>query len=226
MQIGFHALFGLFLIYLSKFFLALDFVCQVAPFLYLGSILPDFDLYLDVLSIIITRSIKVRFHRTLTHSLVVHLIFVAISSCVFVSVPALGIKMFAFVFAASLHVVFDIFFWFTEIEIFWPFSKQLGKVSLFGKFKVPLKLQAILGALEHLSVALFLIALSALNPVFTTDYPFIFYNICLLEFLYSIFVFALHFLVSPSLVLVFLFAPLFLISFPVLLLPILLDGLF
>ena len=88
----------------------------VAKGVYWGSVLPDVDVYLAFLFILLGREPEaMKIHRGPTHSL---LCFALLAVCALTGIAPLFLM--GFLFGMGVHVVLDFFFWLWFVDLFWP----------------------------------------------------------------------------------------------------------
>jgi membrane-bound metal-dependent hydrolase YbcI (DUF457 family) len=135
-QNGFHGLFGLWTARKLAPFAPSGELPPFAIGVVIGSMVPDLDMYPTGIAFLFGHSeLTYVIHRTATHSLLLALVILAIGLvirrwrwiCVGLSI------------GACTHIALDTFFWFTQIDMFWPLSRLdtgLPIVNLWSQEKL------------------------------------------------------------------------------------------
>jgi membrane-bound metal-dependent hydrolase YbcI (DUF457 family) len=88
----------------------------------LGALLPDIDMYPAAVLFLMGRHDLVYVaHRTLTHSLLAILIVAAVGVALRRS-PTAAWTCWGLALGMATHALLDAFFWFAQLDFFWPFS--------------------------------------------------------------------------------------------------------
>ena len=130
-QSGIHAFSG---IILSRFF---KYEKWFIPSLIFGSILPDIDILFSAIAFLFGSSINdaEAIHRTFTHSIfstiTIYLVFLSIAEIT--SNKKFKIIGQGLCLGISVHIILDIFLWFSEVSILWPIQPHmLQPVNIWG----------------------------------------------------------------------------------------------
>src|ERR1051326_154960 len=85
----------------------------------LGSMLPDVDMYPTGIAFLLKRAdLTYVIHRTATHSLLF-----AFALLLLGLIPRTRWLFIGLSLGVCTHILLDTFFWFTQIDMFWPFSR-------------------------------------------------------------------------------------------------------
>jgi membrane-bound metal-dependent hydrolase YbcI (DUF457 family) len=135
----------------------------------LGAMLPDVDMYPTAVAFLANRMDLIYvIHRSLTHSLPLILLLLLIGAVV-----RAGPSRFVYwglAIGMATHVVLDTLFWFTQIDLFWPFSHVpssnplLPIVNLWQDMRPGVLFVNVREAFEFLAYALLLMALAKIAP--------------------------------------------------------------
>lgn len=122
-QNGLHGLFGLASARGLARFAPADYRSGWVGGLVLGAMLPDIDMYPTGVAFLLGRKDLVYvIHRTATHSLVVVALAIVAALLWRWRRPGPGWMVLGLALGSAGHAVLDVFFWFTEIDLFWPLS--------------------------------------------------------------------------------------------------------
>jgi hypothetical protein len=132
-QSGFHALAGVALARYTK----PGHAAWMAG-LTVGSLIPDADIVL-VGIMRVAGSEGAGIHRSATHSLLVIACLSVIAGLIRLRSRVAGAVVAALALGMLGHVVLDLLFWFTGVNLLWPFSASLGwgEVNLWSWLKLP-----------------------------------------------------------------------------------------
>ena len=140
-----------------------------AAWLVLGSMLPDVDMYPTAVAFLAKWPDLINvIHRSLTHSLV--LLVLLLVAGAFARKPAWRFGLWGLGIGISTHILLDTLFWFTQIDLFWPFSHLpsdaplLPVVNLWAAYHMPPLFVNIREAFEYAAFALLLYALLRISP--------------------------------------------------------------
>eukprot|EP01112_Ceratiomyxa_fruticulosa_P001898 TRINITY_DN1204_c0_g1_i2.p1 TRINITY_DN1204_c0_g1~~TRINITY_DN1204_c0_g1_i2.p1 ORF type:complete len:274 (-),score=24.75 TRINITY_DN1204_c0_g1_i2:60-881(-) len=172
-QYGVHCLLSLFTVYLLPFFMPYESFASFSVGLFVGNVFPDLDTYPMAVVLFINPKFAAHMHRTYLHSIVTALLLCLIL-CAFqlirnrkgyqsidsqINLKSAGLGLFV---GSAIHILLDIVFWFSPIDIIWPFcigDVLCTKINLWINTYVPELLAKLLTASEMLAFALFLTAL-------------------------------------------------------------------
>jgi membrane-bound metal-dependent hydrolase YbcI (DUF457 family) len=88
----------------------------------LGAMLPDIDVNPTAIAFLVNKDLTYAVHRTFTHSLLAIAILTVAGAIVRRRARATSWVCFGLALGITTHVLLDIFFWFAQIDLFWPFS--------------------------------------------------------------------------------------------------------
>jgi len=165
-QNGFHGLFGL---ATARGFARRLPAQAVEPFavgVVLGAMLPDIDMYPTVVAVLLGRSdLTYVIHRSGTHSLLLVLLLLFGGLILRGKRPYVGWLGVGLSLGVATHLLLDLFFWFAQLDLFWPLSHLpadkplLPVVDLWSGVKVPDLAINIREAFEFAAFALLVHAL-------------------------------------------------------------------
>lgn len=148
----------------------------MATGLALGAMLPDIDLYPTSVAFLAGhKELVYAIHRTATHSLAAAVIVAAIALASW-GKPSLAWWCGGFALGVLTHIALDLFFWFEQLDVFWPFSHLppghplLGIPNLWARvhlppiFNNPEGCRSLRDAFEFAAIGAFLVALDKVAP--------------------------------------------------------------
>lgn len=137
----------------------------------LGSMLPDIDMYPTGVAFLLKRpDLTYVIHRTATHSLLFALSILLVAAII----PRSRWLCVGLSVGICTHIVLDTFFWFTQIDMFWPFSRTgtgLPIVNLWSHEKLTGLWANFREAFEYAAFAAFLGALRSISVRFGYSGP-------------------------------------------------------
>lgn len=130
----------------------------------LGSISPDLDVVAVAAVVPFDTGLALLLHRSFSHSLgaVVAVLVVSTLLSLVLREPSIRFWGGGMALGIGLHIVLDLLFWFTPVDLLWPAS-ALGvadPVNLWGWWESPLLLGRLLAAGEFAAMALYFRALA------------------------------------------------------------------
>ncbi|KAL0226945.1 hypothetical protein P9112_014269 [Eukaryota sp. TZLM1-RC] len=212
MQFALHALVGLFLPMILRLFSlerTLKYKCAVT--IWIASVAADADIYLQAIVFPFDSTVASTLHRSFSHSLL-SMFVVAFFAVIICRKQKDSLLIIGCAFVAYLtHLIFDIFFWFAKVHLFWPF---FSPIDFWNSISYPQYLQYITRSFEHTAVAIYLFILYYLRSKTCKVTPTAVF-IGLGHFFYSLFLLWAHFTQSFDLVFLLVFIPLLFVSIPI-----------
>jgi len=155
-QNGFHGLFGLATAGALATRAPAAATQPLAVGIVLGSMLPDLDLYPTGIAFLFKHAeLTYVIHRTATHSLFLALLILLLG----LAVPRWRWACIGLSVGVGTHLALDTFFWFTQVDLFWPFSRMdmgLPIVNLWSEDKLSALWVNVREAFEFAAFALLL----------------------------------------------------------------------
>ncbi|MFZ5816108.1 MAG: metal-dependent hydrolase [Bacillota bacterium] len=165
-QVGIHALVGLVLgEQIRRRFNPDPNAGSMALGFLVGSIAPDLDVIPVAAALPLDPELALLLHRSFSHSLfavgVVWLVSLALS--LLLRDRAIRLWGWGAGLGVGLHILLDLLFWFTPVDLFWPASALglAGPVDLWSWWETPRLLGRLLAAAEFGAMALYFGALAA-----------------------------------------------------------------
>ena len=128
-QNGFHGLFGLATAAMVVTRAPVAAAQPLTAGIVLGAMLPDVDMYPTGVAFLLKHAeLTYVIHRTATHSLFFALMILLVG----LSVPRWRWACFGLSIGVCTHLALDTFFWFTQVALFWPFSRMDMGLPIFN----------------------------------------------------------------------------------------------
>jgi len=121
----------------------------------IGNIFPDLDFIFLIPLRFIDRELSLLFHRSFTHSvfLVLFILFIASLTRILFK-NNVYLFLFGLAIGISVHILFDIFMWFSYVDFLWPLDKT---ISLYSNLDLPWFTPNIVSSFETACYGLFLL---------------------------------------------------------------------
>ncbi|KAL0236076.1 hypothetical protein GEMRC1_002658 [Eukaryota sp. GEM-RC1] len=211
MQFSLHALTGLLLVRFLRYFKKWDknVLSSTALTVFYGSLAADLDVYIQGIVFFFNAEASHAYHRSFTHSIVILLVAFIASLLIWKrrKIPVCG-----FFAAYALHLLSDIFFWFASIDLFWPLT-IVPPIDIWKNIDYPAELRYFTRSFEFIFASVFFFILFKLRSKSFKEsltVPII----AALHLLYGLALILMHFTLSSSVVFIFVFAPLLLLTAP------------
>ncbi|MFZ5825276.1 MAG: metal-dependent hydrolase [Bacillota bacterium] len=165
-QVGIHALIGLTVgEQIQRRFGSEWFSQSLAWGFLLGSIAPDLDVIAVAAALPYDMDLALLLHRSFTHSMGTVGAILVVSTLLSWVLHDRSIRGWGYgaALGVGLHIVMDLLFWFTPVDLLWPASALgwAGAVDLWAWWETPLLLGRLLAAGEFAAMGLYFAVLTA-----------------------------------------------------------------